>query len=186
MNTEYLKVTSQKIIKQRGILLVLSIGLMISNVLLCCALFMKKERVILVPPIIHKSFWIEEGNVSQEYLTEMSLFMAHQVLDVTPSSAGRQRDVVLGYVAPSFYNPLKKRLQKEEEFLRQEQVSTSFKPTHITADSEKLEVEIIGEMNHYVAGTRIKNVQETYILKFEYRGQKLSLTSFKLKGEEDA
>ena len=185
MNFNHFKNTMHSLIKQRSALLIIATGLLISNILLSIKLLSQNTRIIITPPSIEKSFWVDSINVSPEYLEQMSTFIAHQILDVTPSSAKMQREIVLGYVSPEFHNVLKKRLEKEEEFLRKEQVSTSFKPTNMTVDAEKLEVELIGEMNHYVASARIKHEVETYILQFAYEGQRLHLKSFKLKGETD-
>ena len=183
MNLTYLKSNLENLIKQRSALMVISVGLLLSNLLLVIKIMSDSTRIIITPPEIQKSFWVEKGSVSPEYLEQMSLFIAHLVLDVSPGSAKRQRDVALGYVSPKFYNALKKRLEDEEAFLKKEQVSLSFKPTHITVDAKELEVTLLGEMNHYVASERIKNSQESYKLHFDYRGSKLHLTSFKLQGD---
>jgi conjugal transfer pilus assembly protein TraE len=185
MNFINFKTTIHSLLKQRSALLIISMGLLVSNIILSIKLLSENTRVIITPPEIQKSFWVDQGTVSPEYLEQMSTFIAHQILDVSPASAQRQREIVLGYVAPEFHNALKKRLEKEEAFLRKEQVSTSFKPTQITVDAEKLEVELIGEMNHYVASARISHEAETYLLKFLYKGQRLHLKSFKLKGDID-
>lgn len=185
MNFNHLKNTVHSLIKQRSALLIITIGLLVSNIVLSIKLLSQTSRVIIIPPEIQKSFWVDHHTVSPEYLEQMSTFIAHQILDVTASSAQRQREIVLSYVAPELYNPLKKRLKAEEDFLRKDQVSTSFKTTNITVDPENLTVELIGEMNHYVASQRIKHEAETYILTFIYKGQRLQLKSFKLKGETD-
>lgn len=182
MNLNYLKSNIESLIKHRNALLVISFGLLLSNLCLVIKLLKDDTRTIVVPPTINKSFWVESDFVAPEYLEEMSLFLTHLILDISPGSAKRQRDVALRYVTPKFYNVLKKRLEREEEFLRKEQISLSFKPTQILVDSKKMQVEITGVMNHYVASERIKNMEETYYLTFVYKGSKLHLDSFKLKG----
>lgn len=184
MNFRYLTHNIERLIKHRNALLLISFGLLLSNMCLVIRLLRDDTRTIVVPPILHKSFWVERGRVSPEYLEEMGLFLTHLMLDVSPGSAKHQREVLLRYVSPQFYNALKQRLEREEAFLRKEQISLSFKPTQILVDSKKRYVEITGVMNHYVASERIEHRNETYGLTFDYRGGKLHLVSFKLKGED--
>ena len=44
------------------------------------------ERVIVVPPAVHKSFWVENDRVSAEYLEQMGYFLIQLALNVTPQS----------------------------------------------------------------------------------------------------
>ena len=59
-----------------------------------------RERVVLVPPTIHKTFWVDAERVSAEYLQQMAYFLLQLTLDVTPQSVDHQASVVLQYAAP--------------------------------------------------------------------------------------
>lgn len=150
-------------------------------------LFMKavfgEEKIILVPPTIEKSFWVSKSAVSNEYLEEMSLFLSHMFLDVSPSSADFQRSIALKYIDPSYYNILKARLLKEAQTLKKEGISTSFKVSKIRPNKDDLTVEITGTLMSYVGAARVREIQEVYIMKFNYKAGRLLLEEFQEKGK---
>jgi conjugal transfer pilus assembly protein TraE len=84
MKAETLVNTFNQTIAQRNrLLLVLGIsGLM--NILLGSSLFcvIGKERVLVVPPVISREFWIASDSVSDSYLEQMSEFFSSLVLNV--------------------------------------------------------------------------------------------------------
>ena len=45
-----------------------------------------RERIVLTPPAIDKSFWVAKDKVSASYLEQMGSFIAYLTLDVSPSS----------------------------------------------------------------------------------------------------
>ena len=59
-----------------------------------------RERVVVVPPAIHKTFWVEAERASPEYLEQMGYFPAQLTLNVTPKVAVRSR--VTARTAESF------------------------------------------------------------------------------------
>lgn len=179
MNFDQLNQNIETLARHKKVLMGVVLILLISNMALTLGLLVQKQRIILIPPTIKRSFWVEGEEVSPEYLEEMSLFMAHQILDLSPGSAARQKDLVLSYVSSAFYNPLKKRLEEEEAYLKKEQVSTSFKAEHVEVDTKTLSVKIRGTMTHYVASQKIKSMQEEYGLTFGFEGSRLKLQEFK-------
>ena len=64
----------QHLIHQRNIFVGMSAVLLGANVLLAVKTFSHQERIIITPPELHQSFWVEENRVSHHYLEEMSLF----------------------------------------------------------------------------------------------------------------
>jgi conjugal transfer pilus assembly protein TraE len=80
-------------------LVMLLLGSMLVNLVL--AVFAVRlaghERVVVVPPTIHKTFWVESGRVSGEYLEQMGYFLMQLTLNVTPQSVDHQATVLLQY-----------------------------------------------------------------------------------------
>jgi conjugal transfer pilus assembly protein TraE len=83
-----------------------------TNVLTAAALATKSNthRQTLVPPEISKTFWVEDRNVSAEYLEQMALFALQLALNNTPSSAEFNARQLLKYVAPASYGEIEKTL----------------------------------------------------------------------------
>jgi len=175
-----------QLIEQRNGLVLIAIALGMSNVGLVALLSLKSERVILVPPQIQRSFWLEGSEASASYLEEMAVFFAHQLLDVTPSSAAYQREIALKYVFSDFYNPLKKRLLAEEERYRKENLSTSFKVTDVAVNPQTMTVKLTGDLLSSVGGQKVKQNRETYALKFRFSNGRFLVESFEMMESKDA
>ena len=54
-----------------------------------------RERIVLTPPAIEKSFWVAKNKVSASYLEQMGGFMAYLTLDVSPSSIEWKKAMLL-------------------------------------------------------------------------------------------
>lgn len=183
MRQRFYSLSLQKLTKQRNQVLVVGSILGVSNLILCGLLFFTPQRVVVIPANPAKSFWVDQRQVSPEYLEEMGLFFAREILDVSPASAAYQRDVVLRYTAPEYHNALKKRLIEEERRAGDGQISTGFKPIQIKVNAERLEAELTGDLLSYVAGKMVSSVRESYLLRFQYTQGRLLVTQFKLISE---
>ena len=177
MKVEVLHQNILRLLSQRKSLVALTGILCLSNVLLAMALTCKSERIILVPPHITRTFWIEGGEVSKEYLEEMGVYLSKLLLDISPTSFPYNHETLLKYVTPEAYGSIKTHLIKEGEQYKQLQLATHFKPAEVIADPQTLEVEVKGLLTSFVAGKLVKDSQETLTLKFTQRGAGLLLES---------
>jgi len=177
VKAEYLHQSIIKLLSQRNGLLALAGILSLSNVLLVVGLICKSERVILVPPHIHKSLWVEDGEVSKEYLEEMGAYLSKLLLDLSPTSFPYNHETLLKYATPEAYGSLKKQLIHDGEQYIKLQLSTHFKPAEVIANSQTLEVQVKGMLTSFMAGKQIRESQETLSLQFTQRGGGLLLES---------
>lgn len=175
MKADFLHHNILKIISQRNAWIGLSAFMAVSNMILSIALFLKHERIILVPPHITKTLWVEGGTVSKEYLEEMGLYMSKLLLDLSPTSFAYNHETLLKYATPEAYGALKKQLLEDGDYYTKLQLSTHFKPTEVTASPSKLYVEVKGTLTSYVAGKEIHASIETISLQFSLRGAGLLL-----------
>jgi conjugal transfer pilus assembly protein TraE len=170
MEADFLHHNILKIISQRNAWIGLSVLMAVSNIALSIALFLKSERIILVPPHITKTLWVEGGTVSKEYLEEMGLYMAKLLLDLSPTSFSYNHETLLKYATPEAYGALKKQFLEDGDTYTKLQLSTHFKPTEVTANPSKLHVEVKGSLTSYVAGKEIHTSLEVISLQFRLRG----------------
>lgn len=98
-------------------LMLLSMALAVST----CSLI-GRERIILVPPTISKSFWIDKAKVSGDYLDQMALFLIQLILNVSPRSVDFQSKILLQYAAPEAYAELKAMMMTTSELEDEELV----------------------------------------------------------------
>lgn len=171
----------EKVIKQRNGFFIITLGLLITNILMGVLLFNKSERVIIVPAYFKQSFWNQGELVSNEYIEEMSLFFTKLMLDTTPDSHKYRKDVILRYVAPEHYHKLEERLFKEAEEMYKQGVSTSFATKQIKVNSKKLSAEVTGTLTRYISGMRVGQSIEVYELEFGFSGGIFMLKNFKTK-----
>lgn len=170
--------------RQRNMLVAICAVLLLIVLIQSVALFMKDERIVVVPPDFRHGFWVTGRDVSASYLEEMALFLSGMQLTVSPASAAYQRDVILRYASPSHYGALKATLLEVEKMLIKQNVSTTFRPLKALPCSEDLTVDLTGDLMTWVGSKRISNVRETYRLAFILeRGQLQLLSLQNLKQE---
>jgi len=170
----------QHLIKNRNGYLVLACGSMILNALLVVFMFFMvgRERIVIVPPEIQKSFWVTSGKVSPEYLSEMVLFLTSLSFNMTPSNAAMQHSVLLRYVDSAYYETLKMKLIDVEDQIKKEHITTSFYPGDIKVDTKKLIAEVSGDLQYTVGDTQLPPTHVTYQIRFSYKQGQLKITSF--------
>lgn len=128
--------------------------------------FSKKERVILVPPVMKQPVWIDGFSVSKTYLEQMGLFLGHMLLSNSATSVAAQRETLLRYVHPKAYTHIRQYLIEEEEHLKKHGGSYHFHIRQVFVDMGKGEVILNGDRESYIAGRRIDSDRESYKLTF--------------------
>ena len=164
---------------QRNALMGLSAILLLVVLLQSVLLFFKNERVIISPPELNQSYWIEGNRFSRSYLEEMALLFTHLLLDVTEESVIPQGEVLLRYVNPEYYGDFKAKLLNDEKCLKKQQLSLHFNPRNF-GFPEPLVIDVQGFLTSYVASQKVSQAQETYRLRFSHTKGRLFLDSFQV------
>lgn len=160
---------------QRNFLIVLSLLLAIGMILALSFLFMKNEKIVVVPAVIEKEFWVDSNSVSASYLEQMGLYLGQLLLTKSAYSADAQRTILCRHAEPSYISRLKQRLIEEEEVLKKQNASCVFYLNNILVNPEQLTATIVGERRFFVAGGEISNENCVYRLHFSYKGARLLL-----------
>ena len=71
---------------QRNFLICFAVVMLLVMLLQTLLLFVKQQRVIISPPELKQSYWVQGNLLSKSYVEEMALFFAHLLLDVTESN----------------------------------------------------------------------------------------------------
>ena len=162
-------------------LVVLLVGSMLVNLVL--AVFAIRlaghERVVVVPPTIHKTFWVESDRVSSEYLEQMGYFLMQLILNVTPQSVDHQSRLLLQYAAPSAFGELRTQLSTNAERLKRDSAATVFSAQDLSVDERHLKVGIRGQLTTFVSDRRVSEVVKGYAIEFQYLGGRITLKSFR-------
>ena len=108
-----------------------AIALVLMSLCLVATLFViyamvGRDRVVITPPSIDKTFWVSKDKVSGSYLEQMGSFIAWLTLDVSPESIEWKKQMLLQYVSPDVYGALQTRQDLEAERVRRLNATTQF------------------------------------------------------------
>ncbi len=168
---------------QRNFLVGLSTLLAIGLTLASSFLFFKTERIVVVPSIIEKEFWVDANAVSATYLEQFGLFLGGLLLNKSPYSADLQRTVLCRHTEPHYLAALKQKLVEEEETLKQQNASYVFYLNNIFVNPELLTATLLGERQFFVAGQQTSSENSAYTLHFTYQGARLLLNGISQEKE---
>ena len=162
-------------------LVALLVGSMLVNLIL--ALFAIRlaghERIVVVPPSIHKTFWVESDRVSSEYLEQMGYFLMQLTLNVTPQSIDHQARLLLQYAAPASFGELRTALLSAAERLKRDGASTVFSAQDLVVDERALKVGVRGQLTTFISDRRVSEVSKAYAIELQYAGGRLFLKAFR-------
>jgi conjugal transfer pilus assembly protein TraE len=170
-----------------AVLLLLLIGSMLVNVVLAglATRLSNRERVVVVPPVVHKSFWLDTERVSGEYLEQMAYFLVQLVLNVTPQNVDHQAKVLLQYAAPSAYGELRATLQTAAERLKRDSATTVFSARDLMVDEAAMRVAVRGQLTTFVSDRRVSETNKAYLIEFQYTGGRIHLKTFRETATND-
>ncbi len=168
-------------------LLALLLGSMLTNLILAAFAFRMSshERVVVVPPTVHKAFWVEDERVSAEYLEQMGYFLMQLTLNVSPLSVDHQSKVLLQYAAPAAYGELRTALSSAAERLKRDGAATVFSPHDLIVDERALKVGIRGQLTTFISDRRVSEVAKGYAVEFQYTAGQIFLKSFRETNPND-
>jgi len=171
----------EKVFAQRNGYMLLALGsLLICFVQIMVIVFLiGREKIILVPPTIEKSFWVSAQHVSPDYLAEMTTFFAALRLNLTQESAQTQRDVLLRYADPVSYNALKSQLIQEADHISEQNMSLAFFPiADVKTDMKHFKAIIEGDLKSYMGDALVSSVRTRYLVTYHYHAGRLFIKSF--------
>ncbi|MBB63438.1 MAG: type IV conjugative transfer system protein TraE [Waddliaceae bacterium] len=161
--------------KQRNALTAICTVLSLSVILQGVFLFKKQDRVVIVPPVVNQSFWVDNQHISVSYLEQMGVFLGELLLSKSYHSSLKQREILLKHASPGFATSFRKKLLEEEAKLKNQNSSYVFHPESVRVNQNKRLVLLEGNREVYVNGKRISTQKETYVLHFSYLGGRLLL-----------
>ena len=144
-----------------------------------------RERVVLVPPTINKTFWVDSDRVSAEYLQQMAYFLLQLTLDVTPQSVEHQASVVLQYAAPASFGELRAAMAATADRLKRDGASTLFSTRDLVVDEATQRVGVRGQLTTFVSDRRVSEVSKAYAIELQYAGGRVFLKAFRETNPND-
>lgn len=155
----------------------LAIGIMSMGVVMLIQLD-RQQRIVIVPPEIRTSFWIEDETVSRNYFLEWGYYIIGLLLNVTPQSIDYQSEVLMRHVAPGYKEQINNRLEVAAERLRKEDLTTFFAVSTVDIKPEQGKVAFTGTLTSYVQGRRISERSTAFAATFQVIRGQLALVNF--------
>lgn len=137
-----------------------------------------RERTIVVPPTLERSFWVSGGAASTEYLEQMSVWAASLVLDVSPSTVQYKNAKLLEFVAPSAHGAIKEAGELAAKRIKRDNASTMFAIEKISTDLERLASVLSGKLDTYINGQRVTTVTRHYLVRYRMSSGRAYITEF--------
>jgi conjugal transfer pilus assembly protein TraE len=138
-----------------------------------------RERVVVVPPAIHKTFWVEAERASPEYLEQMGYFLAQLTLNVTPQSVEHQSRLLLQYAAPASWGELRTAMAANAERIKRDGASTVFSPQDLQVDERTQRVGLRGLLTTFISDRRVSEVSKGYAIELQYAGGRIFLKTLR-------
>ncbi|MEO0347721.1 MAG: type IV conjugative transfer system protein TraE [Pseudomonadota bacterium] len=173
-----------RLIQQRNGFLIISLGLLLSNIILVVYLSHKEQKTIIVPAYFKQSFWSEGELFSPEYLEEMTLFFSQHLFNYTKENREYKRQVILRYVMPEHRQTLEKKLIQEENRLQALQATVTFHPQRVEV-FDNYSAQVTGVTSSYVTGELITEQQSTFWFHYGYSNGIWLLKDFNKLSKED-
>jgi conjugal transfer pilus assembly protein TraE len=144
-----------------------------------------RERVVVVPPAIHKTFWVEAERASPEYLEQMGYFLAQLTLNVTPQSVEHQSRLLLQYAAPASWGDLRTAMAANADRIKRDGASTVFSPQDLQVDERTQRVGLRGLLTTFISDRRVSEVSKGYAIELQYAGGRIFLKTFRETNPND-
>ena len=145
-----------------------------------------RDRVIVTPPSIDKTFWVSKDRVSSSYLEQMGSFIAYLTLDVSPQSIDWKKTMLLQYVSPDVYGVLQTRQDLEADRLRRLNATTQFSVAQLLPNEEAMNVTLKGRLATFINGTRTSDIDKEYVAEFEFKGNRVQIRNFRETGNGES
>ena len=145
-----------------------------------------RDRVVVTPPSIDKTFWVSKDHVSSSYLEQMGSFIAYLTLDVSPQSIDWKKTMLLQYVSPDVYGVLQTRQDLEADRLRRLNATTQFSVAQLLPNEEAMNVTLKGRLATFINGARTSDIDKEYVAEFEFKGNRVQIRNFKEIGNGES
>lgn len=138
-----------------------------------------REKTIIVPASINKTFWVEGSTVSKDYLIQMSDYFIQLMYNATPANSEERTNLLLNYVSPKEYTAFEREIGVSNNLIKQTNISTTFYPSLYGCDEKTVTCQVDGEFvatqGSQVVQRQVRQIQ----IKFEFSSAGMKVVSIK-------
>lgn len=145
-------------------------------------LYGKNEKIIIVPPNLQTTGWIDENEGSTAYMQSWASYIATLLGNTNPSSVNFVKSSLAPFLSPNSYQRIMLSIDDAISQINRDRVSLTFTPTRISTDPKAKGVYFVEgsqEVKSVTGRTTIKTVH--YIVTVYIRGYKPVIEDIQLK-----
>ena len=177
MELAYSHTQSQRVLKQRNMLLVTSLAFAALSAILGVTAA-ARDREVVLQPVLRTPLTISSAGVSREYLEAVTRDAAVLTLNRTPQSLEYWMSSVLEMVHPSAYGQVKADLLKIVDDQRGSSIAQFFTVESIKVDPDRLTSQVSGVLHTMVGRQEVSANPKTFRYGWVYNGLSLKLVQF--------
>ena len=177
MELAYSHTQSQRVLKQRNMLLVTSLAFAALSAILGVTAA-ARDREVVLQPVLRTPLTISSAGVSREYLEAVTRDAAVLTLNRTPQSLEYWMTSVLEMVHPSAYGQVKADLLKIVDDQRGSSIAQFFTVESIKVDPDALTSQVSGVLHTMVGRQEVSANPKTFRYGWVYNGLSLKLVQF--------
>ena len=168
---------SQRTLKQRNLLALVSVvlGILVVASMTAAA---TRDREVVLQPILPSEMRLSSSSISPEYLEAVTRDTAQLALNRTPESLQYWVDSLVAIAAPEARGALKADLMKIMQEQQGSQVTQFVTINWIRTDPEALTSQVGGVLHTVVGSRDVRREHRVFEFKWKYTGVSLRLKSF--------
>ncbi len=151
---------------------------MAANLALSVGLASREASAVLLPAVAGPVWEVGDGRASARYLEDMGRTAAVTLLTLTPENAGHVRVAAARMSHASARGAIGAWVEAEASRMAGRDLATAFYPEKIEADTERLTVEIAGELVTWIGREEVSRADRRYRLAFRIDGGRIGLLRF--------
>jgi len=177
MEISYTHAQSQRVLRQRNLLIVVAIGLgALSGIL--TVVTAAGDREVILQPVLARPLAVSSAGVSREYLELITRDTAVLTLDRSPANLEYWMKSVLEITAPSAQGKIRADLMKIVNEQRGSSIAQFFSIQSMEIDPKNLWSTVTGDLHTIVGNKVVSNERRTFRFDWQYSGLSLKLVGF--------
>ncbi len=135
------------------------------------------QRIVVTPPVVTESFWVDHKTVSESYLYQFSEFLVMTRFNIDPVNVDAQNALFLEQADPKDFGLMKKELADQAKKIKREHLSIALFINKIQVDQKHLKVLIDGTLMNRVGGDLTPEQSIHLLLQYRFVNGRLYLSS---------
>ena len=177
MEVGFSQAQAQRVLKQRNMLVLTTIGLSVVALFSLIAAA-SRDREVVLQPVLSRPLEISSNGLSMEYLELVTRDATVLMLNRTPQSVEYWMGEVLKIVHPSAYGRMKGELIKIANDQRGSSVAQYFTMEGMQVNPEDLTSQVTGVLHTMVGRQEVASLKRTFQYQWTYTGVELRLIGF--------